>query len=206
MPTFVISMQRLGYIFLGLLLGVALYWFASKQLGSNSETDEQTNTIVTKLEKVFKVVSAEGHFNEVYTFKQTKEYFHFIPSTKKALLMINAKVLMGYDFKKIKYNINQNDKVLRITDLGKPEILSVEPTYNYYNIDDGILNKFEPNELNKIQAKGKNQIIKAATQSDLPKMAQEQLQLLLTEFFGQGGWKVEIELQPNVIINQKRND
>ena len=186
-------MHKLGYIFLGLLLGLALYWFGSKQLGGQANSVEKTNTIVTKLEKVFKVVSAEGHFNEVYNYKQTKEYFHFIPSTKKALLMIKAKVLMGYDFAKIKFEIDQVGKTLRITELGKPEILSVDPTYNYYNIDDGVLNKFEPKELNQIQERGKRQIIKAANQSDLPNMAKEQLELLLNGFFGQGDWEIEIE-------------
>jgi len=198
-------MRRLGYIFCGLLMGLAIYWLASKQFGSGEETVEQTNTIVTKLEKVFKVVSAEGHFNEVYNYKQTKEYLRFIPSTKKALLMINAKVLMGYDFQKIKYEIDKTNKIFRITKLGKPEILSLEPTYNYYNINDGLLNKFEPKELNKLQIKGKEQIIKAAMQSDLPKIAEEQLQLLLSSFFGTGEWKIVIG-DPEVKINLVPND
>lgn len=198
-------MRRLGYLFFGLLLGLGLYWMASKQLGSNQKTSEETNTIVTKLEKVFKVVSAEGHFNEVYNYQQTKEYLRFIPSTKKALLMINAKVMMGYDFKKIKYEIDQTTKTLRIDRLGKPEILSVDPTYNYYNIDDGYLNKFEPNELSKIQERGKEQIIKAAHKSDLPKIAEEQIQLLLSSFFGAGEWKVVIN-DPDVNLNIAPND
>ncbi len=197
-------MRKLGYIFLGLLLGVGLYWFASKQIGRKSNTTEQSNTIVTKLEKVFKIVSAEGHFNEVYNYKQTKEYFHFIPSTKKALLMINAKVLMGYDFEKLEYDLDEKTRTLRITNLGFPEILSVEPTYNYYNIDDGLLNKFEPSELNKIQDKGKQQIIKAAYNSDLIKTAQDQLQLLLKEFFAPSGWKIETN-KPKIIINKGQN-
>jgi hypothetical protein len=196
-------MRKLGYIFLGLLLGVSLYWLGRKQIGSDTDTVESTSTIVTKLEKVFKVVSAEGHFNEVYNYKQTKEYFRFIPSTKKALLIINAKVLMGYDFEKIKYEVDEDSKTLRIINLGTPEILSVEPTYNYYNIDDGLLNKFEPSELNKLQAKGKEQIVKAAHTSDLPQIAQDQLQLLLTEFLAQAGWKVEMNLKPKLIINKK---
>ena len=186
-------MRKLGYIFLGIILGLAIYWMGNKQFDNKSQTLEQSNTIVTKLEKVFKVVSAEGHFNEVYNYKQTKEYFHFIPSTKKALLMIKAKVLMGYDFKKIKYEIDKESKTLNITALTEPEILSIDPTYNYYNIDDGVLNKFEPKELNQIQEKGKQQIIKAARNSELPKMAREQLELLLSGFFGQGEWQISIE-------------
>lgn len=198
-------MKRLGYIFFGLLLGLAVYWFASKQLGSGTKTEEQTNTVVTKLEKVFKVVSAEGHFNEVYNYKQTKEYFRFIPSTKQALLMIDAKVLMGYDFAKVQYKIDQENKILNITKLGKPEILSVDPNYKYYNIDNGLINKFEPSELNKIQAKGKEQIIKAANTSDLPRIAEEQLQLLLSSFFGMGEWKIVLD-DPNVKIKLTPND
>jgi len=198
-------MRKLGYIFLGLLLGLLLYWIGSKQLGTKEQSVEQSSTIVSKIEKVFKVVSAEGHFNEVYNYKQTKEYFHFIPSTKKALLLIHAKVLMGYDFEKLKYTVDEKNKVIRITNLGFPEILSVEPTYNYYNIDDGMLNKFKPSELNKLQEKGKQQIIKAAYESDLMKTAQNQLQLLLKEFFAPSGWKVETN-EPKIKINKRGND
>jgi hypothetical protein len=203
--TFVNEMRKLGYIFLGLLLGILLFWVGSIQLGNQTVSTSDTNTIVTKLEKVFKIVSAEGHFNEVYNYKQTKEYFRFIPSTKKALLMIKAKVLMGYDFKNIKYEIDEKNKTVRISNLGFPEILSVDPTYNYYNIDDGLLNKFDPKELSDLQEEGKKQIIKAAYQSELPKMAQDQLQLLLKEFFVPSGWKIETN-KPQIIINKWIND
>ena len=45
--------------------------------------------------KVFKIVFAEGHFNELYTFEESKKLFGFLPSKIRALVIIEAKVLVG---------------------------------------------------------------------------------------------------------------
>jgi hypothetical protein len=185
-------MRQLGLIFVGLLLGLAIYWYASTIIGTNEKSIETSSTVVTKLEKVFKIITAEGHFNEIYNYQQTKDYFHFIPSTKKALLIINAKVQMGYDFKKLKYRIDEKRKTIIFSEIPKAEILSVDPTYNFYNLEDGILNKFETNELNILQSKGKQKIINAVDKSELPSVAEKQLKLLITQFFKPSGWRIEL--------------
>lgn len=67
----------------------------------DSTPKESSHTVVESMRKVFKIVFAEGHFNDLYTFEDTKKLFGFIPSTKRALVIIQAKVLVGYDFEKV---------------------------------------------------------------------------------------------------------
>ena len=61
------------------------------------------------MRKVFKIVFAEGHFNELYTFEESKKLFGFIPSKKRALVIIEAKILVGYDFEKCVWETDEKN-------------------------------------------------------------------------------------------------
>lgn len=76
------------------------------------------------MRKVFKIVCAEGQFHEIYNYEETKKLFKIIPSTK-ALVIVQAKVMIGYDFEKCVGKDEQNQKI-RIVSFPDPEILSVE--------------------------------------------------------------------------------
>ncbi|QLH45480.1 MAG: DUF4230 domain-containing protein [Bacteroidota bacterium] len=88
------------FLICGLALGLAAAWFVLKSKWKQDETTVQSHTIVQSIERVFKVVTAEGHFSEVYEYENTTHTLSIIPSTKKALIVVNAKVLMGFDFKR----------------------------------------------------------------------------------------------------------
>ena len=60
------SMMTILMLFLGLILGGVIAFLASKKLGSEAPViTESSHTIAESMRKVFKVVSAEGHFNEI---------------------------------------------------------------------------------------------------------------------------------------------
>src|SRR5215218_197863 len=58
----------MGLLVTGLLLGAALMFLVSKLTASTKQAvvKEDSHTIVESMRKVFKVVFAEGHFNELY--------------------------------------------------------------------------------------------------------------------------------------------
>ncbi len=172
------------FLISGLLLGLALAWIVLKSkwgFGKADETTIQSNTIVQSIERVFKVVTAEGHFSEVYEYENTTHTLSFIPSTKKALIVVNAKVLMGFDFKKLKVEIDESDKSIKILSFPEPEILSVEPDLRYYSLENGLLNKFSNKDLTMLQADAKAKIIASVSKSDLPAIAQKQMHALMLE-------------------------
>src|SRR5687768_11091048 len=89
-------------LLIGLVLGALIMFLVGKLLFNkgNRVVKESSHTVVESMRKVFKIVFAEGHFNELYTFEGSKKLFGFIPSKKRALVIIEAKVLVGYDFEK----------------------------------------------------------------------------------------------------------
>jgi hypothetical protein len=186
----------------GLIFGATLMYFVlkSKKTKSPLIIKESSHTIVESIKKVFKVVCAEGHFNEMYDYEETKKILSFIPSTKKALVIIKAKVLIGFDFDQCVWETNETTKKISLVSFPQPQILSIEPDFKYYNMENGIFNKFSKEDLMEIHAKGKKQIEIAAHKSDLPKIASEQLKTLITELLVSKNWSLE-NSSKNFLLN-----
>lgn len=142
---------------------------------------ESSHTIAESMRKVFKVVSAEGHFNEIYNYEETTKLLKFIPTTKKALVIIQAKVFVGYDFEKFQWEVDEQNRKVKLLNFPAPEIISTETDYKFYNFEEQFFNLFSKDDLAKIQQNGKKQVIEAAKKSHLPEVAEEQMRMLLTE-------------------------
>src|SRR5690606_23050416 len=104
------SMMTLLMLLLWSILGGVIAFLASKKLKSETPAiTDSSHTIAESMRKVFKVVSAEGHFNEIYNYEETTKLFNFIPSKKKALVIVQAKVLVGYDFEKFQWEVDEQN-------------------------------------------------------------------------------------------------
>jgi hypothetical protein len=182
-----------GLLLIGLLLGAAIMFLVWRLTGRSKEivVKESSHTIVESMRKVFKIVFAEGHFNELYDFEETKKLFGFIPSTKRALVIIHAKVLVGYDFEKCVWETDEANQKVRLVSFPEPEIISIEPDYRYYNFDENIFNLLGRDDLTRIQVNGKKQVEEAAIKSHLPKIAADQMRTLLTEVIQSKNWQLE---------------
>ena len=176
------SMMTLIMLLLGLVLGGIIAFLVSNKISAAPVViTESSHTIAESMRKVFKVVSAEGHFNEIYNYEETTKLFNFIPSKKKALVIVQAKVLVGYDFEKFQWEVDVQNRKVKLLNFPAPEILSTETDYKYYNIEEQFFNLFSKEDLAKIQQNGKRQVIEAAKKSHLPEVAAEQMRTLLTE-------------------------
>ena len=185
--------NTMGFLIIGLLLGAVIMFLISKLPGKRKQrvVKENSHTVVESIRKVFKIVFAEGHFNELYNFEETKKLFGFIPSTKRALVVIKAKVLVGYDFEKCVWEIDEINQKIKMIAFPEPEILSIEPDYLYYNFDEGIFNLLGRADLTRIQINGKKQVEIAAINSHLPKIAADQMRTILTEVVQSRNWELE---------------
>ena len=89
-----------------------------------------------------------------------------------------------------------------------PEILSVEPEYKYYHFEEDIFNLISKEDLHKIQDAGKKQVVEAAMQSDLKKIAAMQMKTMLSEVLAANRWglengeKIELPALPKNEITQ----
>ena len=176
------SMMTLIMLMLGLVLGGVISFLVSNKMSAAPVViTESSHTIAESMRKVFKVVSAEGHFNEIYNYEETTKIFNFIPSKKKALVIVQAKVLVGYDFEKFQWEVDEVNRKVKLLNFPAPQIISTETDYKYYNIEEQFFNLFSKDDLAKIQQNGKRQVIEAAKKSHLPEVAAEQMRTLLTE-------------------------
>jgi Protein of unknown function (DUF4230) len=189
------SMFNFLFLAIGLIGGAALFYILGnrKWFGKADHQKIEASVMLNKIERVFKVVTAEGHFSEVFDYSQTTHIASFIPSTKKALLIVNAKVLMGYDFKKCVFDIDEESRKIKVVSFPAPEILSVEQDIKYYNMENGLFNKFDNEDLTKLQAEAKQKIVASVAKSELPSIAQKQVQQLLAELNNINQWQLQGE-------------
>ncbi|HRD08311.1 MAG TPA: DUF4230 domain-containing protein, partial [Saprospiraceae bacterium] len=138
----------------GLIAG--LYW--GSQVGT-PKTEENTSVVVEKIEKVAKLITVETHLSEIYSYK---DYYNYDWSwlRKKALLRVNAKVSAGYDLKKLNIKVDSKTKTIHIGPMPQVEILAVDHSLDYFNIEEGVFNSFTPQDYNKINANAKDYIKK----------------------------------------------
>lgn len=62
------------------------------------ELRESLALIREQIKNVGKLIVIEGHFSEVFNYKNSKNFFgDYLPSEKKALVVANADVTIAYD-------------------------------------------------------------------------------------------------------------
>ncbi|NLX66083.1 MAG: DUF4230 domain-containing protein, partial [Bacteroidales bacterium] len=144
----------LAILIFGLITGIIIAWllFQLWHLRKfQSGTVTTSHTIVEGIKRVFKIVVAEGQLNEIYNYENTKKLLKFIPSTKKALVIVRAQVMIGYDIKKCVWEVDEGSKEFRLLDFPAPEILSVDCDFNYYYFEDDLFNMIGRKDLQQLQ-------------------------------------------------------
>jgi len=175
-------------------LGAAGYSYLSRRSSGKSSSKLEATVLVERIEKVFKVVMAEGYFTEIYNYQNDKNIWNLINDKKKALIIAKAKVLVGYDFGKMRFHISEVDKKLIIDYFPEPEILSMDTDYKFYDIEQGWLNRFQSDDYTAILNEAKQTMNEKALQSDLPRIATNQVQLMMFQLAATMNWKIDLQL------------
>lgn len=183
------------------VLGITTY---IKHFKNKKKVSSQSVILLDKIKKVCKFITVEGDFAEIYHYEDVKERFlKLVSSRKKALVVINAKAYVGFDFNKVTLEANQDTKTVIIKSFPQPEILSIETNLNYYDKKDGYFNKFEAADLTALNEEAKQHILEKVPESGLFNIAkQEALESLqLVENIVQTiGWTLDYQnlvLEPN---------
>ncbi len=135
---------------------------------NNKKTElESSDLILNQIKNVGKLVVTEGHFAEVITYKDNKDFFSgLFTSTKSALVVVNANAQVSYDLSEIDYILNKDIKTVVITKIPKPEI-SINPDIKYHNLTSDFFNQFAPKDHNLIKKKVIEQLEKKIKTSSL---------------------------------------
>ncbi|NER09573.1 Protein of unknown function [Muriicola jejuensis] len=183
---------------LGLILGaIIMYWvysfFRKKQ---NRETTERQSTVLLeRIKSVCKLISVEGDFAEIYKYENRRERFlSLVSSTKKALIVINAKAHIGYDLQQIELRADPSNKKIILANFPEPQVLSIEPKLEFYDIQNGLFNAFKPNDLTALNQEAIQHIREKIPKSGLMDTARrEALEavLLMSKLVETIGWKLD---------------
>jgi Protein of unknown function (DUF4230) len=186
------------YLFFGIFLGSVIMFFAYKAFRLNRKrelVEKQSVILLEKIKTVAKLVVVEGEFSEIYHHENDKEYlFGMISSKKKALLLVNAKVHIGFDLKKVILDSDIISKRIILKEFPQPEVLSFENNYKFYDIDEGIFNKFSPQEISKLNDDAKQFVLDKIPDSTLMQTARkEALQTIkiMENIVETIGWKLD---------------
>lgn len=160
-----------------LMVAFLLFWtFNYFTKSDDSFTIEyDTNLIQQQIKNVGKLVVTEGHFAEVLTYKDKKKtYIPGLSFDKKALVVINADVAVGFDLSQVKYDIDAENKILTITNIPKEEI-KISPDFKYYDTESSTFNEFTGEDYNKINKLARESLAKKIEQSTLKSNAKKQI-------------------------------
>lgn len=160
---------------------------------------EQSTLIQKETHNVGKLVVTEGHFSEVLSYENSKTIFgDWLEAEKKALVVVNADVTIAYDLSKIRFELDETSKTLRIISIPEEEI-KISPEIQYYDIQSDYFNQFEAKDYNAIAQKAKESVAAKVDRSELRSNAKNRLISELSKFYiltNSLGWTLQYNETP----------
>ena len=163
----------------------AVFIFRSCNDGKKEQSilEENSMLIQQQIKSVSKLVVTEGHFAEVYNYRDSKQLLgYLLEADKKALVVVNAEVTVAYDLSQIEFEIEEETKTLHIKSIPEPEI-KINPDFEYYDVTADYLNPFKAKDYNTIKKNVNASLMKKVTASSLKSNAQNRLISELQKFY-----------------------
>lgn len=157
--------------------------YCEEQKKDQLVVQENSALIQKQINNVGKLIVTEGHFSEVFNYKNSKEVFgDYFTSEKKALVVVNADVTIAYDLGEIEFEVDEVSKTLTIVTIPDEEI-RISPDFEYYDIQADFFNPFEAKDYNAIKKIVKASLNKKIENSDLKRNAKNRLISELSKFY-----------------------
>lgn len=192
-------MNRILIAIIIVLLGILVFRSCANDNKEKSILLENSMLIQQEITNVSKLIVTEGHFAEVYNYKDSQELFGpFITAHKKALVVVNAEVTVAYDLNKISFEVDEMNKTLYIKDIPDPEI-KINPDFEYYDVSADYLNQFDASDYNKIKRNVNTSLMTKVEASSLKSNAKNRLISELAKFYmltNSMGWRLVYGNQP----------
>ena len=185
----------------GVLITLAIVFIVRSCNDGNEDKsilEENSMLIQQEITNVSKLIVTEGHFSEVYNYKDSKELFGpLLRAEKKALVVVNADVTVAYDLSLINFEIDEATKTVKINSIPEAEI-KLNPDFEYYDVTADYLNQFDAADYNKIKKTVKASLMKKVEASSLRSNAENRLISELQKFYiltNSMGWRLTYQDQ-----------
>jgi len=203
-------MKKLFYLLLVLAVAVAGGYFGMHYYLNQKVTTVEVadgTVLLEKVQRVAKMITVEGYFSELYDHK---DYYSYDISIfrKKAILKVKGKVSIGYDLEKMEFDVDPLKRKLVIRYFPDPEVLSIDTDVSYFDLQEGLFNTFNEEDLTKLNAKAKDLIRRKANESDLMLQAEDQandIRDLIIFIAEESGWTVRewTRIEHKEFLNQR---
>lgn len=192
-------MRRLRNLFLILFLLFGLLWGGSYLLHRFADHHDRVSSdvLLEQIRDVAKLVTNEGDFMEIYAYE---DYWGYDISSlrKKALVRAKGHALVGFDLDQIDMDVREDDHIIVLSQLPRPEILALEVVIDYYDLTQGTFNAFAPADLNRIESDVRMKMRQKVLESDLFRQANVRMGLFYNTIHAlaaQTGWTVRYKDQ-----------
>lgn len=201
------SLLKIIFVLFMMLTGAIIYRYFDNK-ADDAKMEYNSDLIQNQFKNVSKLIVTEAKFSQVMTYEDQQKYMMDLLSfKKKAVVIINADATVSYDMSQIEYDIDEINKVVRITKLPKEEI-KLYPEIKLYDVEQSKFNPFQGEDYNKINAKVKEDLLRKIEKSTLKTNAQNRLItelskiLIVTQSLG---WKLEYQdvvIESEMDLNQ----
>jgi len=199
------TVKKIGLVLLAVAL-IAIGFLVARGYyvtPADEETDIRATVLLEQVEKVFKLVTVEGNFSEIYDQTTTKAYTVYMPFPtffsfpKSATVQVTGTVLVGYDMEGVVMTLDSTTKTVVLQHMPlEAEILAIDHELSYKNLKDSYFNSFKPDDYTKLNANAKRFLEAKAKESRLLDEAREQGNQLITMvryLVESAGWQLAIE-------------
>lgn len=184
-------MVRLKYVLAFCLIAFSIgVWTGINYSKSKDHTEKNSDVLLKQIKEVFKIVNIEGNFSELF-HEKSYQWFDLSPFRKSAIIRANARVMVGYDLDSSNINVDHSSRSITIRSQSEPTIIGTEIDLDYYDLQQGTFNQFSPQELNLMQDRVKDIILRKTESSELMSQAKKRyLEFLqiVSQYCKNSGW------------------
>lgn len=184
-----------GLILGSIVVGVIFYLYRSYFV--KNKTEEQSVILLEKIRHVSKLITVESDFSEILHYSDAKKMLlNLLSSHKKAIILANSKVMVGFDMKQMRIEPNTKNKTLKITHFPDPQVLSIQTDVEYYDVSNGLFNKFAAGDLTQLNKKVKENIEKKIPDSGVLNSAKDKAMdtvKMIEQIVETFGWRLEYQ-------------
>lgn len=196
-------MQKLFSLLLIVAIGVVVFlgtrWWYQQEDPPKEEVS--ATVLLERIQPVLKLITVEGEFSELYDHKDSWTYHRAVAGLpafqKKAILKVNARASVGYDLEGMRLETDEQRRTITLQLPSQPQLLSLEHDVDYYDITEGIFNRFSPRELSMLNAKAKQEVLRKVPESGLFQQAERERGKLIEtirSIVEQAGWQFQLDL------------
>jgi len=175
-------------------IGLIFAWKQNAPLrgwsGAGSTRIDQA-TILQRLHSVANLVTTEVALRDVITYRNTR-----LGSTKRALVVVTGKALIGFDLKQARARVDHAGKLIEIT-LPRASLVSVDVVQlKTYDESRGLWNPFHPADRDTIYQLARVQLGTASRELQVREHAETGARSVLAALFASSGYKLRVEFEP----------